>query len=611
MAQEIVGVKIQVDGSDVNKSIGQLRQEIAQTTAEVEKFGKKYGESSEQAISAQKRLDALQKQVNDKIEANNRLIDNAAKTVSALSAAYGGVQGALELTGLAGEDTIKQLAKIQSAIAIGDAIQNLAEFRSAITETFSTLLTKGKAAFNGLKAAIGSTGIGLLVVALGTIVAYWDDIKEAVSGVSEEQEALNTATKENLEAQKKKLDAIGNQDNILKLQGKSERDILKIKIAQTDEVIKAAEANVKNLKNQRDGQIAIAKRNKDILQGLIFLVTSPISAVLTSVDLIGKAVGKNFGLVEKFTGGLANLVFDPEKTAKEADNTIAEAEKGLTELKNQRAGYQLAINNIDKQASDKRKQESDKARQDQIKLNEKELERRKEDTDFEEKQILRRIKNFGSIANAQITQDQKVLDTQTAFAKAKEDLINRNISIDTKAGEQAIENIKKVGEANKKQYEEDIKLAEQKKEIQIGLAQTTLQAVSSFIDQNSVAGKAVAIAQAIINTYQGASKAIAQGGILGPVAAAATIAAGLFQVKKIVSTKIPSATGAGSVGTGSAPALAAAPIGLQGPQAQLTQLNQQSINQLGSATSRAYVVESDVTSSQDRQARINRAARIG
>ncbi len=48
--------------------------------------------------------------------------------------------------------------------------------------------------------------------------------------------------------------------------------------------------------------------------------------------------------------------------------------------------------------------------------------------------------------------------------------------------------------------------------------------------------KAIAIAQAIINTYEGASKALAQGGIFGIAAMAAVIAAGFAQVQKIKST---------------------------------------------------------------------------
>lgn len=51
-------------------------------------------------------------------------------------------------------------------------------------------------------------------------------------------------------------------------------------------------------------------------------------------------------------------------------------------------------------------------------------------------------------------------------------------------------------------------------------------------------GKAGAIAQATINTYEGATKALAQGGFYGMAMAAAVIAAGLAQVAQISSVKL-------------------------------------------------------------------------
>ena len=158
--------------------------------------------------------------------------------------------------------------------------------------------------------------------------------------------------------------------------------------------------------------------------------------------------------------------------------------------------------------------------------------------------------------------------------------------------------------------------AKEKKETEVSNAMQTLDIISGIVDQNSVAGKGIAIAQAIINTYQGASKAIAQGGTFGPALAAVTIAAGLLNVKKIISTPIPSAKGTGSVGGGtgggggSISGGSSAPIQPQQPQAQLTQLNQSSINAIGNQSMRAYVVETDVTSSQQRIAAIQQRARF-
>lgn len=60
---------------------------------------------------------------------------------------------------------------------------------------------------------------------------------------------------------------------------------------------------------------------------------------------------------------------------------------------------------------------------------------------------------------------------------------------------------------------------------------TSLQ--SSSVKELAAIGKAAAITQAIINTYEGATKAMAQGGIMGPAMAAAVVASGMAQVAAI------------------------------------------------------------------------------
>jgi len=223
-----------------------------------------------------------------------------------------------------------------------------------------------KTALSGVKGALLATGIGALVVALGVIVAYWDDIKGAVSGVSAEQKKLNEDSAANLQTQQDKLSAISAQENILKLQGKSEKEILQIKLKQTDEAIMASEVAIQQAENTKKAQVEASKRNRDILQGIIEFVTYPITMLLKGIDTIGSAMGQNFNLLEKFSGGLANLVFDPEEVASEGDKAIAEAKAVNDKLKNDRAGLQLSINKIDednaKAASDRAKEAAEKAK---------------------------------------------------------------------------------------------------------------------------------------------------------------------------------------------------------------------------------------------------------
>jgi hypothetical protein len=330
-----------------------------------------FGKTSPQAIDAARRVAELRDRINDAKEQADlfdpgnkfKAFSNAASQVAA---GFSAVQGAMALVGEESDDLQKTLVKVQGAMALSQGLSQIGDLGKA----FDELKIVGVRAFTALKTAIGSTGIGLLVIALGAIVAYWDDIKAAVSGVSEEQKKLNKESEANLKAQKEKLDAIGSQENILKLQGKSEKDILKLKIGQTDEAIKAAEINIKNSIETQKAQVAAAKRNKEILQGLIAFVSLPITAVLKGIDLIGQAVGKNFDLYGKFSGGLASLVFDPEKTEKEGQADIKAQQKSLDDLKNQRAGFQLQINDIDKKGNEKRTADNKKTNDDVNKANE-------------------------------------------------------------------------------------------------------------------------------------------------------------------------------------------------------------------------------------------------
>jgi len=151
---------------------------------------------------------------------------------------------------------------------------------------------------------------------------------------------------------------------------------------------------------------------------------------------------------------------------------------------------------------------------------------------------------------------------------------------------------------------------------ELGNYATAAGNISQILGQTTAAGKAFAIAEATINTYKAASQVFAAPvpGI-APVSLGVKIATmitalatGFKNVRAIIQTK-PNAT-VGSP-TPITPTNTQAPITpTPTPQVTSTLLNAQAIQQLGSATNRAYVLESDVTNSQERIRRINRAARL-
>jgi hypothetical protein len=336
-----------------DKQTESLRTQLRKAQQDVAELSAKFGATSKEAVEAAKRAGELKDQIGDARALTDAFNPDAkfkalSASLSGVASGFAAYQGALGLVGVENKNLEQQLLKVQSAMALANGLQSLGEAR----DSFKQLKAVAIDAFNGIKTAIGSTGIGLLVIALGAIYTYWDDIKETVSGVTDEQKALNVATNKNLEAEKQKLSTMGNQDNILKLQGKTEKEILQSKIRQTDEVIKATELSIKNAEITLQSQIEAEIRNKKILTGLLEVVQFVPLQILKLVDLLGEAIGKNFNLASRFKDFATGFIFDPEKTRAEGEAAIKAQRDSLEALKNDRAGFQLAINEIDRKDAD-------------------------------------------------------------------------------------------------------------------------------------------------------------------------------------------------------------------------------------------------------------------
>ena len=119
-------------------------------------------------------------------------------------------------------------------------------------------------------------------------------------------------------------------------------------------------------------------------------------------------------------------------------------------------------------------------------------------------------------------------------------------------------------------------------------------ALSSLAGDN----KELAVASALIDTYVGANKALAQGGTVGFITAAAVIAAGLKNVQTILSTDVGD-------GGGSVPSASSAPPAPQMMSGAFELTGGQPVEPL-----QAYVVSDDITDSQNGLAIIRRRATI-
>ena len=193
------------------------------------------------------------------------------------------------------------------------------------------------------------------------------------------------------------------------------------------------------------------------------------------------------------------------------------------------------------------------------------------------------------------SQKSEVITLQATGVQKLEIADNTNAEIlqGAEQTQDALQDIEKQGAEGRIKI--DRALAETRRNI---VAQS-LGDVASLLGEQSKAGKALAVGQALINTYSAAAAALAPppvgaGPIFGPIAAIGAVAAGMANVKQILATKLPGAGGGG--GGGPEPAVPQTPQGL-GPQ----NVNMEAIEQpeLGTGQpTQAFVVENDISNAQ-------------
>jgi hypothetical protein len=261
----------------------------------------------------------------------------------------------LDFTGAA--EGAKLLASNITSIKPGDIVKGIQGIGTAFASVGKALLTNP---------------IFLIGAAIAAAIVYADELLTLVDGVTDAELEQLDIQKQRAAQSKQQLDAISDQENILRLQGKTEREILQIKIAQANQAILDQKAVIQTLEIQRQQQIDAAERNRKITSGIIQFLTLPLQILLGSVDTIllglnkvGVISDETFAKVgnqrDRLNQSLSTLVFDPAEVAKEGDAAVAEQKKILQQLENQQAGFQLSVNQIDQKGIDDRKAAQDKA----------------------------------------------------------------------------------------------------------------------------------------------------------------------------------------------------------------------------------------------------------
>ena len=663
---EKVALEIDINAKGATTSLGQLEEEAERLNEELRKVPlgtKAFKDLKQELVGVNKQIKntelSMEALDNEQVASELGSVAGAVGDVSAAFILLGGGGGPLEETvqniekgiGIsmafkgAIEGTQSGMKLFNNVIKNSTAFQKLNNATTVIATTIMGLFSKSvdttSKSFKFLKGAIIATGIGALVVGVGLLIANFDKIKNSIMGISEASKDLQATTKATTELNKKNLETLNNQENILKLQGKTEREILMMKIDGQKKVVESIKNELAAQKVVNEEKIQGSKRNQRVLQFTIKLLSAAPLLLLKTIDFLGEgveklinsvtqsAVGKkifglepidvDFGLSEKANKLIekaSTLVFDPSETEDQGKEDLKKLEEQLMLQENALAGFQLRAIDMDAKAA--------KTKQDKID---------KVNTDAKAK---RDKKNAKEIAE-QAARDNQAVEDYMNFLQAKEDLENlyfeslltqqqqeenavadkyfnlieqaRLYGEDITVLEQAQQH--EINEIKNKFAKEDLERQQAVEDAKIGLAIDGVGALinltSAFAKDNEKSqrkafeiNKKLQIAQAIMSTYQGAN-AIFSAAALNPatvlfpaqpfIAAGIAIVNGLANVASISKQQFQtSSPGGGGVQTPSFGGGGGTPPTLQ-PANTSTLVPQQQ--------TQVFVTETDITSTQN------------
>ena len=547
-----------------NTSLKELKGQLRQVTNEL--LATEPG--SEQFIKLTQQAGALKDQMKDVAESINA---NAGPAVESLGNNFQLLTGKLANLDFQGA--------AESLKAIGGNISNInfADFSKGIQSMGSALASVGK--------ALLTNPIFLIASAIAAAVVYAEDLLALVDGVGDAEQKLLDNTKERARLSQESLNSISSQENVLKKMGLTEEQILKLKVAKSKAAISDLEAQVSSQRIIAIQQIETAKRNKEILTGIITFITAPLQAILFTVDQIAKVAGKELNLRGQLNDMVTTLLFDPKQIEADAAASIAEAEKTIDTLKNQQAGFELAIAGIRQRASDEAKAKRDRQLEEDMKAVERDKERRLKANE-EISKIERKSAEDGliTIKKTELQKRAEVQATADTIKKIDDELRQARINNAASTADQLLSVASNLNDAFGKTAEKQFR-----------------------------ANKAFSIAQALISTFQGVNQqlAVPQDQLTGQnfVKAGIILAAGLANVARIARTRFQGGSATGPTGSAGGGAIASSGASST-PSTGFGAFDASLINNRPAQVTPAFVLAGDVKSQGEARQKVEDRARL-
>lgn len=644
MEEKVIKLNVQVEGMDKaensTKSLKAQLKELKAELANLDEGSLEFQRLAEEAGALEDKIGDINAKVKN-MASDTRGLDALLDGMQGVTGAFAAGQGAMALFGSENEELEKTMMKVQSAIALTSGVQSVANALnkdSALMTQLTAYWTKIKtaaslqsAAATGVEttATVGATSAMRIlnaVIKANPIMWLVTGITALVGAVawfvSEEEKAeeQNEALNKSIERTSKEFD---NRKNKTEKTLSREIEMMKLRGATDEEIYVAEKKRLEELERLRKEELGNTESNlKAKRQALKQAVKEGNDELIKKINDELKAEKDKWNKLKQAEGDYYHnkAVLDQNETNRKKDVREKETQDEIAEQNRRRDAYKKHLE--EKEAIRKRVQDINNS------LIEDETERLLtiERTRFQreyaqakghkdllvalEREHARNVEKIRSEQSAKEQAEiQKSLDDMNANIK------KRNAS-QLSANQEIVTQKAEVSKKQKKWDDWEALSAEEKEAKKYAAVSSTLSAISNLAEL--FAGKSrksqerafkiqkgVATAQALIDTYKGATAAFTSfasipivGTALGAVAAAGAVAAGLINVKKIQSQQFEGGGDSGG-GGGATPSINIPQIGGQTTPPQIGSQTATGINQLPEqAPVKAYVVTSEVTSGQ-------------
>lgn len=405
---------------------------------------------------------------------------------------------------------------------------------------FKPVADKVEQVFSGINAAVGAVveslinvGNGLIKIIQGNFSEGIAEIRGAFDGLGD---SIKTAYNAGVEFAKlqQDIDDINRQTLITNSKLNKEIDQLLLKsrnrtlsekqrLALLDQASKKESQALANSLNLANKELELAQKRFDEAERTKQMTDEIEDARVNAIVKINELESQSLNLQEKITNRRDQLV-------KEFEDNRIKAEEELNKARIESEQQALEVDKI--------------IAEEKLKLIRQQAEEAKAATEKKIQYLLNESISTAEINKIIATSDEERYLAERQLIEAnyqvKLDALSKINAADSEYKRLEVERLQMLAVLDRMRTEQALE--------QISIMTGALNQLNQNSFQNAEFGKSLAIAQSTINTYEGATKAFAQGGVLGFLTGSAIIAAGLANVQRIANTDIPSMGGAAAGG---------------------------------------------------------------